>query len=899
MRAMITASQLPYELDDAYRLDRMLGTGGMSAVYQATVDLAKFDFAMVVAFSEAARSGNLEQSKGRRMARYRLWQRKPNHELRSLCDKHGCPYPADRQAAVKVLHSHLAQRPSIRARFQSEWQALLSLASPHLVQVYGAGISKANGAHYYAMELIGDLLSLEEVAALPLPDRLRVIGQAAAGCAVLHKAGIVHRDLKPSNILVTRKDGGLLAKVTDLGIAKNLEADDDLTRTGAVFGTPSFMAPELAGEGVAVADLRSDIYSLGACLYQLLTGERPFMGMAERDIVSALCLAKQPKPLLEHDPSLPPKLVSLCDRMMAHDPAQRPASMREVVEAIEAEVGNQSATLSPPTVPPEEEPEAISTGGPDPSGWPTAPTAVAAAAVLLALLAVVLRGPLLVMAVVALAALIGSGLALLGEFVGRERVAGWLALPRWARDPAGILREHAWPALALLGGLGAVGARLAGAEPYVRWPIAGLTALLAFGPRLLQLLARPQAPHQPVLPSGARLVLMQGDEIYLEERAEIEESRDLIERAIAAEASDIHLEPRDGEYRVRFRVDGMLTEQPTLSNAQGQLLLNQLKVLAALDISERRMPQDGAFSGSLPNARYDFRASTIPQVGGEKLVVRVLDKTFKLMALEDLGLSPADRGRMQTLLRKPDGLIAVCGPSGGGKTTTLYSALQEIDASRLNVITIEDPVEYQLDDVCQIQVNPRAGLGFAGALRSSLRQDADVIMVGEVRDEETAATAFDAATTSHLVLTTLHAPDALTAVERLIDLGVGRGQASQGLTAVLAQRLVRRLCERCRKQEEADPELLAEFGLDPARHPTIWKPGECEYCNRSGYRGRVGIFELLVLDDSLREAIRNGASIRELRELAAAGDQGTLRSDGLEKARNGITALEEVLRVAG
>lgn len=371
----------------------------------------------------------------------------------------------------------------------------------------------------------------------------------------------------------------------------------------------------------------------------------------------------------------------------------------------------------------------------------------------------------------------------------------------------------------------------------------------------------------------------------------------ILENAISHRASDIHIEPHDTEMTVRERIDGRLSVALVLPLNLHPGLTSRFKIMGGLDIAEKRVPQDGRFMHMLGGRSIDFRLSTLPTVRGEKVVVRILDKGSMKLGLPHLGLRDSMVTEVRSLLSHPHGLILVSGPTGSGKTTTVYSMLDEIKSTELNILTIEDPVEYKFDIINQVQVNTKAGLTFAGVLRNVLRQDPDVIMVGEIRDSETAEIAIRAALTGHLVISTIHTNDALSAVTRLTDMGIDPFLISASLLGVVAQRLVRKLCKTCHEisheLNDNDSELAkAVF----TKMGVLYRPKGCPDCHQSGYVGREGIYEVLKIDRQLRSAISERAPIEKLRSLVEKSAFYTMRDHGVEKVNLGITSIEEVLR---
>jgi len=371
----------------------------------------------------------------------------------------------------------------------------------------------------------------------------------------------------------------------------------------------------------------------------------------------------------------------------------------------------------------------------------------------------------------------------------------------------------------------------------------------------------------------------------------------LIRDAHDARASDIHLESTREGLRARFRIDGVLTDVPSPPKGLQAAVVSRVKLLAELDIAERRLPQDGRIRVRLEERELDLRVSTVPTLYGESVVLRLLDRGGRPVALDELGMAPETLARFRAIALRPHGIILATGPTGSGKTTTLYAALGLRQRGAEKIITVEDPVEYHLDGVTQVPVNRKAGVSFASALRSLLRQDPDVLMVGEMRDGETAEIAVQAAMTGHLVFSTLHTNDALGAIPRLADLKVEAYLVAATVEGVLAQRLVRRVCPDCQERYTPDPQAVALLARKPVGAETLVRGTGCPTCRGTGYRGRIGIFELVVMTDELKQAMARVAPAEKLRELALAAGMVTLRADGWAKVQAGLTTVEEVLRV--
>ncbi len=370
----------------------------------------------------------------------------------------------------------------------------------------------------------------------------------------------------------------------------------------------------------------------------------------------------------------------------------------------------------------------------------------------------------------------------------------------------------------------------------------------------------------------------------------------LLTEAIKADASDIHIEPFENRLVVRMRVDGVLREVLEQKKAVTPLIVSRIKVMAKLDIAEKRLPQDGRISLRVAGRAVDVRVSTLPSGHGERVVLRLLDKQAGRLDLEQLGMDKATLSVMVRLIQKPHGIILVTGPTGSGKTTTLYAVLTRLNDKKRNIMTVEDPIEYYLDGIGQTQVNPKVDMSFARGLRAILRQDPDVVMVGEIRDLETAEIAVQASLTGHLVLSTLHTNTAVGAVTRLRDMGVEPFLLSSSLLGVLAQRLVRLLCPECKRPQRASPADCELLEVSPQQAPTIYVPVGCPHCNQLGYRGRTGIYEIIEIDAAMRDMIHEQASEHQL-EAHARRHTPSIRQDGMRRVLAGETSLEEVLRV--
>ena len=372
----------------------------------------------------------------------------------------------------------------------------------------------------------------------------------------------------------------------------------------------------------------------------------------------------------------------------------------------------------------------------------------------------------------------------------------------------------------------------------------------------------------------------------------------LISQAVKEKASDIHIEPTENHLRIRYRIDGTLFEQPSPPRQMHAAIISRLKIMGNIDIAERRLPQDGRIRAMVHGQHVDLRVSTLPTTHGEKCVIRILDNRSILVGLENLGFAPDTLGAFLRQINSPHGVVLVTGPTGSGKTTTLYSALQTMDGNAMNISTVEDPVEYELGFANQVNVRESIGLTFAAALRSLLRQDPDVIMVGEIRDEETARIAVQASLTGHMVLSTLHTNDAPASIARLINIGIEPYLIAAAVNAIVAQRLVRKICTHCKTEDKAIEKGVSEYlTRHNAKIDKLYKGAGCEKCRNTGYSGRVGVYELLELDDVMRDLVCTNPTLMDLRRAARGHGMRSLGEDGLAKVAKGLTTMEEIARV--
>ena len=374
----------------------------------------------------------------------------------------------------------------------------------------------------------------------------------------------------------------------------------------------------------------------------------------------------------------------------------------------------------------------------------------------------------------------------------------------------------------------------------------------------------------------------------------------ILTEAVRSRAADVHIEPQEDDLRIRYRIDGVLHEIMRSPKRIQLGMITRLKIMANMDIAERRLPQDGRFSLIVDGRPIDFRVASLPTIHGEKIVLRLLEKESIMMSLEQLGFSEETLKRFKHSLSKPYGAIFVTGPTGSGKTTTLYAALNVLNSIEKNIITVEDPVEYRLAGINQVQVNPKAGLTFAAALRSILRNDPDIVMIGEIRDQETALIAIESALTGHLVLSTLHTNDAPSAITRLTEMGLETFLISSAVDCIVCQRLARVLCPKCKESYTPSIEALQRIGFpleEGEDIPVLYRAKGCDYCSNTGYRGRTGVFEVMLMSETIERLTVERASTDEIKKVAREEGMRTLREEGLLKVKAGITSIEEIMRV--
>ena len=388
-------------------------------------------------------------------------------------------------------------------------------------------------------------------------------------------------------------------------------------------------------------------------------------------------------------------------------------------------------------------------------------------------------------------------------------------------------------------------------------------------------------------------------EILIDSSPAVKTVEYVLNEALQMNVSDIHIEPKEDRVRCRYRIDGFLKEQAPIPIDIMLNVISRIKLMSGMNIAQNRLPQDGRFSILSNEKTIDFRVSAFPSVMGEKIVIRILEKTPKVSSLDGIGFMEKDLNIVRKTIKASYGMFMITGPTGSGKSSTLYAALKEIASSEKNIVTLEDPVEAILPNITQGQINPKIDFTFASGLKSILRQDPDVIMVGEIRDKETAEMSIRASITGHLVFSTLHTNTACGAFMRLIDMGVESFMVATSVKLVMAQRLVRTLCQTCKKKYNLDEKILKELGFSPKDKNNLYEAGGCKECSGVGYKGRVGIFEVMPIDEEIRALVIKGASADEIQKKAIEKGMTTMRMDGLEKVKSGITSMEEVLRVIG
>ncbi len=839
----------------------------------------------------------------------------------------------DRRTALKTLPPNLVDRRMV-SRFHREGRAQAGLNHPNIVKVYDVGT--ADGTHYLALELVkGKTVRsiLKRSGRLSVEKTLNICRQVCDALNYAHESLCIHRDIKSGNIMVD--DSGHV-KILDFGLVQ-ITGMTIITQTGSVVGTPEYMSPEqIAGEEV---DYRTDLYSLGVTMYEMLTGRLPFTGNSPQTIANEVRFGEL-VPMRESVPDISIEVEELVRRALAKNREERFQTAAEMAQAIDA-------CLNPPE--PEEPAEVEFPSGIEllrqqqsagehrdrraRDGGPGMSSLVSF---------LIEKGTLEAPQAkeIYLKQLAEKGTSFRDEAVARGLVeqtemmtvsAEWSGIP--VREgicdveidedvkslvPQKVAERFKVLPLALDDGQLVVGM----VNPLDVFAVDYLEILtdtevkpvfislrdhrLAFEKlyeqgqkykNILDELGIGEEKEIEIVDEEAEASVVDIDDESVSEAPIIKLVNYMIQRAVGERASDIHIEPDESRLRVRYRVDGVLHEAMSPPKELHTSIVSRIKIMAELDIAERRLPQDGRIKLRVDNSNIDLRVSTLPGIYGEKVVVRILDEARMLLKLTDLGFEEDDLQRWERMIRQPYGIVLVTGPTGSGKTTTLYSTLNTINSIDTNIITVEDPVEYRLEGINQVQVNPKAGITFATGLRSIFRQDPDIVMVGEMRDLETAQISVKASLTGHLVFSTLHTNDAAGTIARLADIGVAPYLVASSLIGVLALRLVREICPSCREQYEPSQRELQQAGIGPGEGAvTLFRGVGCRNCGGTGYRGRTALVELMEMNEELKRLVVASKPSGDLLRAARRNGMRTLREQGLRKVRRGLTTLEELYR---
>jgi type IV pilus assembly protein PilB len=836
-----------------------------------------------------------------------------------------------RRVALKVLPPTMVDRAAV-ARFHREGRAQIKLKHPHIVEVFECG--SLDGVHYIAMEYVeGRTLRslIRRSGRMPVERALEIAAQACEALEYAHGLGFIHRDVKSANVMLT--DAGQ-AKLTDFGLVQ-VTGMTVLTKTGAVMGTPEYMSPEQIG-GEAV-DWRTDIYSLGVVLYEMLTGELPFTAENPQTI-TMMHRYEQPRPIRELRRKVPGQVEAIVMRAFAKRMADRYQSAQQMLEAIRAfqAAGHTAArgrgaadatgtaiSSAPLTATQVTEQALAHAAGPTGARQPLAGTFISSGQV----------SPAQVGTALSVMGTQGVRLAdalVLGGAMAREEaqriVADWAGLEvlpdtASASIPPDVLQVVPEPVVRKLEVVplsrhrGVL--RLGMVDPF---DVSTIDLVEALSRETVQPVALTKDELRALVErfyegEGRYEQILQELGVEEEQVEVVEEEAEavtfdvseeaaeapiiklvnyMIQQAVEQKASDIHIEPEENRLRVRFRVDGFLREFITPPKSFQPAIVTRIKVMSDMDIAERRVPQDGRIKLRTTNRNVDLRVSTLPGIYGEKVVIRILDKSAMLLGFDELGFAPQMLERWQRLVTRPYGIVLVTGPTGSGKTTTLYATLNWLNTTDTNIITVEDPVEYRLEGITQVQVNPKAGVTFATGLRSIFRQDPDIIMVGEMRDLETAQISIKAALTGHLVFSTLHTNDAPGAITRLLDMGIQPYLVASSLVGVSAQRLTRRICPDCKVAYEPDRGELAAQGITLEPGALLYRGAGCKACDGSGYRGRTVLVELMEITEEIKQLIITTSASNAIKQAACQAGMRTLWEDGVRKVLAGETTLEEV-----
>ena len=847
----------------------------------------------------------------------------------------------DTDVALKLLfpdRNSSAEDPSFEPLIH-EARLASKLKSPHIVSVTDAQIDRRLNVGYIVMEYVRGK-DLESMLSGPLMSEDSVLNtarQVAKALAEAAKLNIVHRDIKPGNIMIT--DDGTV-KLADLGIAKS-SGDTDLSPGNSITGTVHFAAPEQLLNAEAV-DARADIYSLGATMYNLLSGQRPFDGPSVMSVVAKV-LKGEAKPLEEAAPEVSPATCKLVKSMMSSDPAKRPQSAAALISEIDKILRERSGKTGVWQRLPS--PAEISDFFRNASGTGKLKIAGIAAAGLL-LVCLVLWGAARLASAskagkntpVPQPAVPAASSAAQAPDTSEAAASQTPDVPAAAPAPSAPPRKAPPPRSApprpvapvpgdhvdyvrllimvcwFLSGIKVMqvlAQKKRRKSRYVEtyYTILNFSALVA-GPAVWAIVELQEKLYGKVKKVQGKamnlpeIVNSQGEPAF----RDVEDSdegdvvfkvRSLLAQALTLHASDIFIDPKAGnESVIRFRVDGALRVIEEIDADMGSKIINVIKVVSGMNISERRRPQDGSFSLTGSFGDISLRTATVGSLGGEKVALRILGDDSGPKTLAAAGIAGKDLAVMESAVRLPSGMILICGPTGSGKTTTLYAMLNSIDYSIKNVVSIEDPIEHIMPSISQMEVNESAGITFSQLLRNALRQNPDVICVGEIRDEDTAAVAVHAAQTGHLIIATLHSNDNISTIDRLANLNVPLRSIAGTLQVVISQRLVRKLCG-CKKRVAPTPEqkeALRQAGQECA---WVYEPVGCPKCGGTGYSGRMAVFDILTVNDDLRALLEdehtNLSNVRRQLEKASHGN--VMARAGYALVAKGITSVAEVIRV--
>jgi len=834
-----------------------------------------------------------------------------------------------RDVALKILPPTMVDRSSV-ARFHREGVAQSKLRHPNIVEVYEAGAQ--DGVHYIAMEFVeGKTVRamIKQHGRLSVEKASEILLETCRALDYAHEMGFIHRDIKSANIMVN-KSGQV--KLMDFGLVR-ITGATLVTQSGVVVGTPEYMSPEqISGNEI---DQRSDIYSLGITMYEMLAGKLPFESSNSQGLIM-MHRYEQPQPLHDLVPNLPPVIEYILNKTITKEPAERFQTAAEMTEAIEKFLKAPPTQEELSSMLEESTLEHLATellikassasGGETFSGRPSQRQLMINCGVIKSESFSELYKkhfqtgkPLRECAIELGCATEQQILQFLTSAYGIERLENIDQLKFHDR-----LRElipekfaqkcEAVPVASQAGEL--VVAMVNPLDVYLDDYLTHICDMkikkVAVGRSEFKLLFdkvyQTGNVYEGILEElGATEESDKIEVVDDEEPIELGEETGseapivklvnyLIDQAVRERASDIHIEPDEEKLRVRYRIDGALSEKMCPPKQLQAPIISRIKIMADMDIAERRIPQDGRIKLRVQEKNVDFRISTLPGIHGEKAVIRILDESQILLGLNQLGFNADLLKKWERMITRPYGIILVTGPTGGGKTTTLYSTLSRINTIDTNIITVEDPVEYRLEGITQVQVNLKAGVNFASGLRSIFRQDPDIIMVGEMRDLETAQISIKAALTGHLVFSTLHTNDAPGAITRLLDIGIAPYLVASSLIGVMAQRLVRMICPSCKQAYTPSQNEREEACLEGEEEIKFYRGQGCDKCQNTGYRGRMPLFELMEVTDEIKRLIITKSASNQIKNASIKNGLSTLWDEGIKKVLEGKTTFDEVKR---